>query len=68
MRGKRKGAPTIGNKVWIGPNATIVGKINVGNERKTTLYMNLQSIDNKSIICEGKNNEHNITYHGCRYR
>ena len=32
MRGKRKGAPTIGNKVWIGPNATIVGKINVGND------------------------------------
>ena len=32
MRGKRQGAPTIGNKVWIGPNATIVGKINVGND------------------------------------
>ena len=31
-QGKRKGAPTIGNKVWIGPNATIVGKINVGND------------------------------------
>lgn len=30
LRGKRKGAPTIGDGVWIGPNATIVGKISVG--------------------------------------
>ena len=31
-RGKRKGTPTIGNFVWIGVNATIVGKISVGND------------------------------------
>ena len=31
-RGKRKGVPTIGNKVWIGTNAVIVGKINIGND------------------------------------
>lgn len=31
-RGKRKGTPTIGNNVWIGVNATIVGKINIGND------------------------------------
>ena len=31
-RGKRKGAPTIGNKVWIGPNAVIVGKITIGDD------------------------------------
>lgn len=31
-RGKRKGTPTIGNKVWIGVNATIVGKINIGDD------------------------------------
>lgn len=30
-RGKRKGCPTIGNYVWIGVNATIVGKICIGN-------------------------------------
>lgn len=30
-RGKRKGNPTIGNKVWIGSNAVIVGKISIGN-------------------------------------
>ena len=31
-RGKRAGAPTIGNKVWIGINAAIVGKITVGDD------------------------------------
>ena len=30
-RGVRKGTPTIGNCVWIGVNATIVGKITIGN-------------------------------------
>ena len=31
-RGVRKGAPTIGNQVWIGINATIVGNITIGND------------------------------------
>lgn len=31
-RGARKGTPTIGNCVWIGVNATIVGKINIGDD------------------------------------
>lgn len=31
-RGARKGAPTIGNSVWIGVNATIVGRINIGDD------------------------------------
>ena len=30
-RGKRQGNPVIGNRVWIGSNAIIVGKIRVGN-------------------------------------
>jgi serine O-acetyltransferase len=30
-RGKRKGCPTIGNKVWFGVNAVVVGKIIVGD-------------------------------------
>lgn len=30
-RGKRQGVPTIGNKVWIGTNAVIVGKIHIGD-------------------------------------
>ena len=30
-RGKSKGVPTIGNKVWIGTNAVIVGNIIIGD-------------------------------------
>lgn len=30
-RGKREGSPIIGNKVWIGSNAVIVGKITIGD-------------------------------------
>ena len=31
-RGKRKGVPTIGDEVWIGINAVIVGNITIGND------------------------------------
>lgn len=31
-RGKKKGSPIIGNKVWIGINAAIVGKIIIGDD------------------------------------
>jgi len=31
FRGKREGAPQIGNCVWIGTNSAIVGKIKIGN-------------------------------------
>lgn len=31
-RGQRKGAPVIGDEVWIGTNAVIVGKINIGSD------------------------------------
>lgn len=31
-RGKREGAPVIGDCVWIGVNATLVGRISVGND------------------------------------
>ena len=31
-RGKRKGCPTIGNSVWIGINAAIVGNIIIGDD------------------------------------
>ena len=31
-RGRRKGAPMIGNNVWIGVNVAIVGKVNIGND------------------------------------
>lgn len=31
-RGKNKGYPTIGNNVYIGPGAKIIGSVNVGND------------------------------------
>lgn len=31
-RGAKKGVPTIGNQVWIGTNAVIVGKITIGDD------------------------------------
>lgn len=31
-RGANKGAPTIGDDVWVGPNAIIVGGIKIGND------------------------------------
>ena len=31
-RGKRKGVPTIGNSVWIGVNAIVVGNITIGDD------------------------------------
>ena len=31
-RGKRKGAPVLGDCVWVGVNATVVGGINVGDD------------------------------------
>lgn len=30
-RGKNEGVPVIGDEVWIGPNAVLVGKITIGN-------------------------------------
>jgi len=31
-RGARRGCPTLGNKVWIGSNAVIVGNITIGDD------------------------------------
>lgn len=31
-RGRKEGAPVIGNKVWIGINACIVGKVSIGDD------------------------------------
>lgn len=31
-RGEKMGCPTVGNCVWIGINATVVGKINIGDD------------------------------------
>jgi serine O-acetyltransferase len=51
-RGSKKGCPSIGDKVWIGSNAVIVGKIKIG---KNVLigpgsYVNFNVPDNSVVI------------------
>lgn len=51
-RGLKKGSPTIGNKVWIGANAVIVGKIVIGNNVliAPNSYVNTDVPDNSVVI------------------
>lgn len=50
-RGLKQGAPIIGNKVWIGTNAVIVGRITIGNNVliAPNAYVNID-IPNNSIV------------------
>lgn len=52
FRGKRKGAPHIGNFVWIGANAVIVGNINIGNNVLIApgAYVNFDVPDGSIVI------------------
>ena len=54
-RGKRYGCPTIGNKVWIGTNSTIVGKITIGDNVliAPNSYINYD-VPSNSIVVNGK--------------
>lgn len=51
-RGKRKGAPTIGDDVWIGVNATIVGSIKVGSDVLIApgAYVNCEVPDHSIVL------------------
>lgn len=51
-RGDRKGAPTIGDNVWIGANAVIVGKIKIGNNVliAPNAYVNFDVPDDSIVI------------------
>lgn len=51
-RGKRKGTPTIGNKVWVGINATLVGSIHIGNDVliAPNSYVNFDVPDHSIVI------------------
>lgn len=51
-RGKNIGAPEIGNEVWIGPNAVIVGNIKIGNNVLVApnAYVNIDIPDNAIVI------------------
>lgn len=51
-RGERKGVPTIGNMVWIGINAVIVGKITIGNNVLIApgAFVNFDVPDNSIVL------------------
>lgn len=63
FRGSRAGTPTIGNCVWIGPNATVVGKITIGNDVliAPNAFVNCDIPDHSIVIgnpCIIKNQDH----------
>ena len=49
---KHVGVPEIGNEVWIGTNAVIVGKIKVGNNVliAPNVYLNTDVPDNSVVV------------------
>lgn len=51
-RGKLKGCPIIGDKVWIGTGATIVGKITIGSNTliAPNSYVNFDVPDNSIVL------------------
>ncbi|MDY2912598.1 MAG: serine acetyltransferase [Agathobacter sp.] len=51
-RGSRTGSPHIGDNVWIGTNAVIVGKISIGNNVliAPNAYVNFDVPDNSIVI------------------
>ncbi|AYO58573.1 serine acetyltransferase [Chryseobacterium sp. 6424] len=51
-RGKNEGVPTIGNEVWIGPNAVLVGNIKIGNNVliAPNAYINFDVPSNSVVI------------------
>ena len=51
-RGSRKGAPIIGNDVWIGINAVIVGNVKIGNDVLIAplTYVNFDIPDHSIVI------------------
>ena len=51
-RGKSEGVPVIGDEVWIGPNAVIVGKVTIGNNVliAPNAYVNTDVPSNSVVI------------------
>lgn len=51
-RGKRKGTPVIGDEVWIGTNAVIVGNIKIGNNVliAPNSFVNCNIPDNSIVV------------------
>jgi serine O-acetyltransferase len=51
-RGAKKGSPVIGNKVWIGTNAVIVGRISIGDDVliAPNAYVNIDIPSNSIVL------------------
>lgn len=51
-RGERKGYPIVGDRVWIGANAVVVGKIKIGNDVLIAplSYVNFDIPDNAVVV------------------
>ena len=51
-RGEKEGCPVIGNSVWIGTNAIIVGAIQIGNNLLVApgAYVNFDVPDNSIVL------------------
>lgn len=51
-RGKNEGYPAIGDEVWIGPNAVIVGGVNIGNNVliAPNAYVNFDVPENSMVM------------------
>lgn len=62
MRGENKGTPTIGNDVWIGTNAIVVGKIKIGNNVLIApgAYVNFDVPDDSIVIGNPARIIHNV--------
>jgi len=52
FRGERSGCPTIGNRVWIGANAVVVGKVTIGDNVLIApcAYVNVDVPDNSIVL------------------
>lgn len=69
-KGPRKGAPKIGNRVWIGPNAVLSGNITIGDNVliaplsfvNMDVPANCMAIGNPAQIIEGKTSEDYINF------
>lgn len=70
-KGPRKGAPKIGNKVWIGPNAVLAGNITIGDNVliaplsfvNMDVPANCIVIGNPAQIIEGKTSDDYINFY-----
>ncbi len=51
-RGEKKGTPILGNQVWIGVNAVIVGNVNIGNNVLIAplTFVNVNVPDNSIVV------------------